>query len=241
MPIPYLNNRTSPGPSQDWVSQGTTGGNYTSPGAIQARQNNQNLINSTVQPLWTRPPINDFSGPTGRSIRSGGGGNSYGLGASGGPGGLSTGSVGGTATYGNPTPAFRGGTGSGRVSATSTGTGFGTLGPDLSGLPPDQLRSIMGNLGRLTYNLQGGGYRFNDVNYAGNLPGNFTDDAANRLASQTYGRLGSLPTRTYGSLALERLYQSSGIRPSQGPSLTQRLGQPYQGSWTMPGYNPFGV
>ena len=132
----------------------------------------------------------------------------------------------------------------GNPSAVSRGTGFGSIGPDFSGLPASTVQGIMSDLGRLTYSLDGGGYRFRDGNYTGNLGAwHGSDPNANRLASQTYGEIGSLPTRNYGSLALERLYQTTGQRPAQGPSLTSRFGAAgiqggYQGPFTFPGYNP---
>ena len=125
--------------------------------------------------------------------------------------------------------------------ARSVGTGFGSIGPDFSGLPASTIQGIMSDLGRLTYSLDAGGYRLNDANYTGNLGAwHGSDPNANRLAASTYGAIGNLPTRTYGTLALERLYQTTGQKPAQGPSLTSRLGQPWQGPFTMPGYNPLG-
>jgi len=125
------------------------------------------------------------------------------------------------------------GAGTGNVTSISRGIGFGSVGPDLSGLSADELQQIQSNMSRLTYSLPAGGYRFNDEpggansyysKYGGSNP------AANSLASSTYGFLGSLPTRTYGTAALENLYRSTGMTPAQGPSLNSMLG----GQWGGP-------
>jgi hypothetical protein len=115
----------------------------------------------------------------------------------------------------------------------------------MSNLPIDQQQGILKDIGRLTYNIGGGGYRFNDANYKGNLPANFVDPNANQFAANLYGNtIGNLPTRNYGSLALERLYQSSGQRPTQLPSYNQRfqsagISGGYQGPFAFNGYDPF--
>jgi hypothetical protein len=159
-------------------------------------------------------------------------------------------------SFGNsPTPTMTGFSPSplpsGTVSANSQGTGFGRIGPDLSYADPNRLGQLQSAFQGISYNLAGSGYVFNNPNhYIGGIPqGNYSDPIANQAASQYYNYLGSLPTRSYGSAALEKLYQNSGQKPAQGPSFNsvlQGLSSPpgfpnylprNQGGWT----GPFGV
>ncbi len=133
-------------------------------------------------------------------------------------------------------PMMTMGTGTGNVSARSVGTGFGTTGPDLSYADPNTLARLQGPMSHLAYNLQGGGYVNTDLgHYIGGIPYQGSDPASNRAAGAYYNYLGTLPTRTYGSLALERLYQSGGAQPNSGPSLNSMFGRPYQGPY---GFDP---
>ncbi len=137
---------------------------------------------------------------------------------------------------GSPTtspPMMLMGTGTGNVSARSVGTGFGQVGPAGGPYPAPQ---------GYTYDLTRGGYitdwDANNANSAYNKYPKFNpggDPNANRTVASYYSALGNLPTRTYGSLALERLYQSGGAQPNYGPSLNSMFGRPYQGPFAIPG------
>ncbi len=123
---------------------------------------------------------------------------------------------------------------SNNASAVSRGTGFGTIGPDLSYANPQTLARLQRAMSGSTYSFPAGGYvPSNAVNFTGSyynmkvgVPNSW-----NQPALQYYNYLGSLPTRNYGTLALQRLYQSTGTRPAQGPSFNQIGGRPYQGPY----------
>lgn len=125
----------------------------------------------------------------------------------------------------------------------STGSSpFGALIPDLSKATPDQLKYITDTLSNLTYSVNAGGYltsgEANDPSsayvrgYYGQNIG--SDPNANRLASNVYDLIGSFPTRPVGTRALNAL---PGYTPSSGPSYNDKLGKPYGGPLTTPGWN----
>lgn len=122
--------------------------------------------------------------------------------------------------------------GSGNVTARSTGTtGMGGLAPDMS-LADPSIVSAFNNLG-LVYSASSGGYlsgpqAHNANSYYNKFGG--SDPSANRAAANYYNYLGSLPTRSYGSMALEKLYQQTGQQAPRGPSFNSIL----QGGWTGP-------
>ncbi len=161
-----------------------------------------------------------------------------------------------------PTATTPTGMGTGNVSAVSRGTGFGSIGPDLSYADPATLARLQKGMEGLIYrgiSQPGGGYRYGDTfqpgtqilqqHYIGQPPA--TDPNANRAAAAYYNYLGTLPTRNYGTLALQRLYQSTGTRPAPGATynsmlqgISSQLPQQYQqylpmnqGGWT----GPYGI
>lgn len=139
--------------------------------------------------------------------------------------------------YGNAlstatTPAPPSTSGSGNVTATSTGTtGIGGLAPDMS-LADPSIVSAFNNLG-LVYSASAGGYipgaqASNANSYYNKFGrGGGGDPMSNLAASNYYNYLGSLPTRSYGSMALAKLYQQTGQQAPRGPSFNSIL-QGYQ-------------
>lgn len=128
------------------------------------------------------------------------------------------------------------GAGTGAVGSTSTGVGFGTVAPDLSKANSFDINQFTTGLSKLTYSAPGGGYLFSkDAGNANSFYNKFggSDPGANSLASQLYGWLGSLPTRTYGTAALEKFYNSGMSTPASGPSFNERLGKPWQGPFSI--------
>jgi hypothetical protein len=139
----------------------------------------------------------------------------------------------------------------GNVKATSitAGSPFG-FSPDLSSWSPQQIGDFMRGLSNLTYSAPAGGYVFsNEAQNANSYYNKFGaggggDPRANAAARSLWGPLGNLPTVPNATAALAALYQNTGLKPTQGPSLNERLATtgltgPYYGPNEFKGYHPF--
>ncbi len=132
------------------------------------------------------------------------------------------------------------------VTAGATSTGTSPFGQGVPNLSPEDAARVSKLLSGLVYSPPLGGYitaaEANDPNsafvkdYYGR-PMTGGDAGANRLAREAYGIVGAAPTRPIGTRALNQL---PGYSPSAGPSYNEKLGGPYFGPFTFPGYNPLG-
>lgn len=130
------------------------------------------------------------------------------------------------------------------VGATGTSIGSSPMGnmriPDLSSLSPEARAALVNKLESYTWSVPGGGYLTNaEAQNANSYYNKFggSDPLANEAVGKIYSFIGSFPTTSGATAALQGLRQSGGAPTTHYPPLNQILGKPYGGPFAFPGWN----